>query len=411
MSSVKVSVVGIFALMALSMLAAGPAQAFESEWMIEGETLSESKKVSLVSKPVSLSVPSLSITIECKKAEGSGTIFKGGTEELKATLTSCTVAKLEACKVESLVVEAKLEMIYTGSVYYDKVESPKEGTPLSTVVIKGTECPLSSKNKEGVVKGAFSAETSLKEELEPPLKFAQKTSEKVNAALKEEEKSELSLKYNESTAYFSGEFVPPLNIPPNNRLQQVPFTRLCEVQVGFCGGGSIYPQNTLVQTGSEGAVTFRLGTTPVIEATCAESEFEAKTNFAGGAPLVGTSPLLGLEFNNCGGCSSVAVGMPYVVQFVTTGGGNGYVIVRKPSFKIVCGGKTCVYGATEIPFWITGGAPAKFKVDPQILQKEMGSDAACVGVGNWEMPLPTGGPMFYKVFNPKPTEKGLWVTG
>jgi hypothetical protein len=417
MSSVKVSVACVFVLVALSLLAAVPAQAVESEWLVEGKTLSESLSVSLVSKPVSLLVPPLGITIECKKAEGSGTIFKGGSEELKATLTLCTVVKLEACKVESLVLGIKTKMISAGNAYYDKAESSKEGTPLTKVVIKGAECPIAPKNKEASVTGAFATEITPKEEFEPPLKFSEKISAVVNSALKEEKGSELSLKYGSSTAYFSGEFVPPLN--PQRRSQQAPFTRLCDIAMTVCGGiGTPYPANTVIEAVAETEVSFILGSVPIVIATCELSEFEVETLSAGGAPLTATVSVApeGLIFRECfksggGECFVSAVGLPYELLFIGTGGATGYASLRNPVFEIECGAMKCIYGKVDIRFQIMGGAPLKYRVEPQVLQLETGSAEACVGTGRWEAAFP-GGPVFYKaIFPPEPPEKAIFVTG
>jgi len=68
----KILTVFILAMVVLGLAESGTAQAFESSWMIEGEPIAGSQEVSLVSKPVTLSVPFLGIAIECEEAGPPG---------------------------------------------------------------------------------------------------------------------------------------------------------------------------------------------------------------------------------------------------------------------------------------------------------------------------------------------------
>jgi hypothetical protein len=405
MRSTRVVVVSVLALV-LVLPGRAVAHATESEWMLDGSTLTELEKseasVSLVSKPVTLTVPSKSLTIECKKDEGSGKIFKGGTQELKATLTGCTVAKSEACKVESLVLNVKTKMISAGDVYYEKIEAAKEGSPITTVVIKGEKC---TQPKETAVKGSFAAEISMEELAEPPMKFSEKLSETVNKELKAEGESELSLSFGESAAHFVGEFVPPPILPPRQE-EPLPFTRLCDTKGATCAGLHIYPANTPFVALSQVTINFRMGTSPVIETNCSTSGFEAETTAISGAPLPATTSGEGWDFVPCSEdkCTVTSLGMPYALKFFALNYGDGVILVKEPSFKIVCGGKTCVYGLSRMRLVVGGGKggtePAQLVLPPTALEPKAGSDAACVNNGNVEQAPPTGGAAFYKVVDP-----------
>ncbi len=396
--------------LAACLIAVGAAWAFETEWLVEGKSLSEleveKEEITLTSKPVALLVPSLELEIECETSEGSGAITQGGGEEFEATLSGCST-NVKFCEVEPIVVSVKTKVIYTGEAFYYEVVPIESEAPIATIHFTGGLCFLPS---EATVEGAFAAEFSQEEELEPPLKFSEAISKTVNAALSEEEEPELTLQFGEKdTAYFSGEFVPPLTVQPR---REFPGTQLCEIKVGFCPTGKAHASKTWIEAGSNAAVEISWGV-PLIKAECPESEFRTKTLATIGAPLLATTANTDITFERCNnGCSITPIGMPYVVHIVTTGGGNGQILVRELSLLIACGGQECVFGTKEAFFGVTGGGPesaefAKLSLVPQWLYKEEGSEKECPEKAVWQKF--GGGTLSFMVTQPE--EKDLYVTG
>jgi hypothetical protein len=388
-------------------------EAVQSEWMVEGETLSELKlseeEITLVSKPVSLLVPSIELTIECKKVEGEGEITQEGGEEFEAKLTECAAVGSEACKVEPMVVGVKTELIYAGGSFYDAIRSSKKGVPLTKVIITGEKCSLP---KESTVKGSYAAEVSQEEEEEPPLAFSKGISEAVNEALKSEGKTKLSLTFGEKSAvaYFTGAIVPPVNVAPRPAYRRVPFTRLCKRDdLPRCRDPWIYPKGTLVKSENEEEtrMIFGWGNAQTWEVVCSTSIFEFEIKSSGGSPLLATSPILGIRFACQFGCGVVAKDMPYAVEVIATSGG-GEVIVKNPRLELSCflgeENKKCVYGAKEMTFAVTGSAVVKAKMKLALvnLQKiNEGSDALCTQAAVWEQEE-FAGELVYEITEPDP---------
>ncbi len=369
---------------------AASAQALEAQWTIAGEslaelTLKEEKVSSAGEKSMSLSIPGLKATVECKKASTSGKIFESGTDELTTTYTSCEVVKNAACKVsEPMVMETKFKVIEVGGQYYDELEALKEGKPLTTVLITGKECTLPAESK---LTGAVVADTPPEEAKEEPLLFSEAISNTVNKALKEESKAELKLSFGTQAAYLSGESIEALSgANAGKEWDLVVRTKLCPNNENACAAGTNYGSGTVLKfENAEVNVLFRYSLSGVEkEVSCNVSKMEGKTTFGVGSPLL-NGIFTTLTFQECAGgvCSVTAATSAYKIQFGTTGLGDGLMTMRFPQFKVVCFGKTCVYGAWILRFSVEGG-PFAYAYAPRLpIGKETG-DAACSAFGTME---------------------------
>jgi hypothetical protein len=391
MKAFKVALASMLAIAAMSAIATAGAQAAESEWMIGTQTLAElslsEEQISLSGGPVSLSVPSKGITVECKTAEKSDKIIKGGSEELTMSLTKCEVVKLTACKVsEPLVLESKSSFVLAGGLAYQKMEALKEGKPLATVVLTGKECALAEHTE---VTGSVVGEISLEEHVKQPLKFSEKISKTANAALKEEAQPELALLFGKQAAFLSGELSSALsgkNI--GMEFQDVPITRLCKTNPppnNVCGGG-VWGINEPLKMEQAEKMKFTLpGGTSFV---CDESKFAGTVSQNAGDPLLAS--FTSASFTTCKtagnvACSVMPEGLPYTVQLkaITNAPANmGIMKILNPKFKAGCtGGAMCLFEGIFIVFKITGGAPAKIARDPTSLVNLAG---ACIGTLTWE---------------------------
>ncbi len=386
------SALGVLAIVALS-AATASAAAIESEWMIEGETLSEmeasEESISLSGGPLSIIVPG-KWTVECKKASNSDAIFKGGTDKLVISLTECSVLSLPACKVsEPVVLEAKATLIQVGESRYYKVEPLSAEKPFGTLTIKGAECTLPEKSE---VKGSVAAEPSLEAQVKQPLTFSEAISKAANEGLKAESEAELELKVGSLSAKLSGELTMALS-GANSGLEwtDTGFTRLCTTRVPMCMGGQIIGKGTTIKAETEAATKFKYEkmNNPV-SATCTTSKLEGLTSTSGGAPLVGLFTTVAFTCN--GGCTvgMKAATMPLVVSFVAEANGDGSVALRGTGgfaeFEVVCNGITCVYGRRALSFLFIGGMPGKLLhgLVGMPLTSRTGSSGECSANATWE---------------------------
>ncbi len=395
MRAVRLLLASAFSILAIVALSAATASAaaIESEWMIEGETLSEleasEESISLSGGPISIIVPG-KWTVECKKASNSDAIFKGGTDKLVISLTECSVLTLPACKVsEPVALEAKATLIQVGESRYYKVEPLSAEKPFGTLTIKGAECTLPEKSE---VKGSVAAEPSLEAQVKQPLTFSEAISKAANEGLKAESEAELELKVGSLSAKLSGELTMALS-GANSGLQwgDYPFTRLCTAQVPMCTGGQIIPKATTIKGETEAATKFKYekNGSPV-SAKCSSVKFEGITGTSGGAPLVGTFTTAALTCE--GGCTAVVEAgiMPLVFRIWATQNGDGRIGMWGTGsplveFKIVCNAITCVYASSGLLYKVKGGMPAKFS-RPIVTQLTLrvGISEGCSDTGTWE---------------------------
>ncbi len=417
MKTAKLLIASLLSLLAIGAVAATVAQALESEWLVQGQTFSELKlkeeKITLAGGPVTLSVPSKSASIECKTVEGSGKFIEGGSDEITAKLGKCAVITPKGCKVgETLTLEAKYQSVLTGGVYYEKLESLKEGVPLAKLAFSG-ECGALAEKPE--LTGAVAAEISHEELVKQPLKFSEAISNKVNKELKEDKLAELSFKLGFSTAFLSGEITTALAGANAGKLQQrANFTKICDTMPAArrndCTGVA-YPLNTAVKGEKTAAMKFLYNG---ISVKCTGAKFEGKTLVNNGRPLDGE--ITTMVFNPCtntaGGaaCPVTAEGLPYRFFFETLTGGVGRFVIVAPKFKLVCGGITCEFVSPigEYPFLVAPNDPAAIAGFPTaFIMKYAVGPAGCGMMGIWEKDSSGGSSVGYTLEVPKP----LYVTG
>lgn len=416
MAKIRLFVVCVLAALAVSGIAAGSAEAIESEWLIEGETLSglglKEEKLSLTGGAFTLSVPSKEITIKCSKAEGTGKILEKGADELSASLSGCEVAKLASCKVvEPIKLEGKSVSILTGGNYYRKLESLKEGVALTTVSFKeGTGCALPLKNE---VTGSVAAGISGEELVKQPLTFSESLSTTVNKLLAAESLPELKLSYGtaKAPATVSGEFVLTLSGAKAGKVwQDANMTHICDsapdANNGCTGARIAYPTETEIKTEQLAALKLKFGKV----VTCTSSKWEGKTKANGGAPLPGKFTVF--AFTGCteaGGNCTVDTGTgtaPYNFFFETLVAGVGRIAVKQVKFKIICGALTCEFGTmATLPFLIGPGMGATFSPGGVYILPRTGGPAAECGA-NVEWEKSGGGAVGYKFLAPTK----IWIT-
>jgi hypothetical protein len=400
--------------LAISGIAAGSAQAIESEWLIEGETLAglglKEEKLSITGGAFTLSVPSKEITIKCSKVEGTGKILEKGADEISASLTGCEVAKFATCKVvEPIKVEGKSVSILTGGNYYRKLESLKEGVALTTVSFKeGTECALPLKNE---VTGSVAAGISGEELVKQPLTFSESLSTKVNKSLAGESLAELKLSYGaaKAQAIASGELILALAGAKAGKVwQDANMTHICDTAPNANNGctGVAYPTETDIKTEQLAALKLKFGKV----VTCTSSKWEGKTKANNGAPLPGKFTVF--AFTGCtepGGNCTVDTGTgtaPYNFFFETLVGGVGRIAVKQVKFKIICGALTCEFGTmATLPFLIGPGMGATFSPGGVYILPRTGGPAADCGA-NMEWEKSGGGAVGYKFLAPTK----IWIT-
>jgi hypothetical protein len=388
--------------LALGALASSEAGAAKSEWAIEGQTMAELKAkeeaILGTGKSASILVPGLESTITCLEGKLSGKIFEGGTDEFTTSLSKCEVVKRPTCKVtEPISVKAKTELLQTGGYYYFKLLAASGGSPLATITITGKECPLPESSK---LEGTAVAEVPLEDAVDQSFKFSEEITKKVNESLKAEKEPEIALTFGKQAAKVSGEFVPPRMIAPMPRWRRIAPTKLCTEKVPRCPPEATLPAGTAIETSnlSKSKFVYKIGE-PLFEPICNVSNLDGTITAETGAPLPGS--FTALSFMECGGgaCPVTAIVTPWRVSFEATGNGNGTLEMRGPSFKIVCGGKTCRYGASRMTFKALGGnamAPPIFESGPQALTKLEASDAECAITGKWEGVIEVSGIIRYQ---------------
>lgn len=379
----------LLAFLALGLASAGSALATESEWLIEGETLSEleiEESTTISGGAVTLSIPSLESTIECKTSSGSGTISSGGSDKLSLSLSKCEVTKSKECKVtEPISIKAKSEPLAAGDTTYAKLQPLSEGT-FATIVVKGC-----GSLKEGALKGAVAAEASLGLLTSQPFNVSESLTKSVNQKLEEEEASTLSLTYGGATAYMTGKFSAELNgeAYAAARWQRALPTRLCEEEPAAntttCPTGQHWPEGTNViaekLTGTE--IKFELGFTTT---TCGVNKLEGETTALEGAPLIGTLSVV--DFSSCSnGCTITRLGSNiYLIESDGTRDGTGYYQIPNLKLEFSCGGTTCKYRIPVVDLSYTPGTLGTLHwllSGPEEMYKQAGSDMACASVGKW----------------------------
>jgi hypothetical protein len=394
-------------MLALSLLIAGNAQASTTEWAVQGNTLEalsiEKETISLAGGPLTLSVPSKELVMECAGVEGSGTVNKGGTDEISLTLSKCTVAKLP-CKVSgSIILKFKTEGLAGG--LYDKLEGFSEKLFGTIKFESGTGCPVSLRNN---LKGTVAAEA--KTELESSkrkLIFSKAISEAANVALKEEKKSELSLLFGESAATLSGEIYEKMTgAKAEQPLLRVYKSKLCEAEAADCAPTQTYQPTQAIKTKSLVANSFKFGANTI---TCNEMTMEGEITSNQTYQVFGKFTTV--AFTGCTAtCAVTAVGTPWTFFFTSSGNKkDGRFGIGVPFVTIVCttpavnckfrlGIKALAF--TEFEFF--GGKPGKFNSFPHGLEIDVGTCAT----GTWGS---TGAGGIMK--NEFPTPADLFIAG
>lgn len=385
MTRVKLLVAVTSAVLAAEAFAPG---ARASEWDIEGDTLSELKlseaAISISGGPVSIQVPSKGITIKCETAGGTGKLQPEGVEILTASLTTCDFGKLKACKTSKpVVMKAKVRMIEAGGLYYYKLE-PVEGTALITISETGEECAF---GETILVQGSAVAQPTLQTSTKQPLKFSEETSKAANKALKEKAEAELELSMLKLQTFLSGELLTALSGKLEGELwQDALFTQLCKVPPPLgaitCPVGGLWEAPTLIVGKQLTEMHFEMG---VIDTTCKSSKFEGETLTNGSVPF--ESIMTSLQFTECNNkCGVESVPPARAFSFFAGLMGNGGFGFRDPELEFVCGGITCVYGSSFVPFFsFSGGEPATTSsVSSQTLMQKPGSDEVCAANAIWK---------------------------
>jgi hypothetical protein len=404
MKSLKMVVFGLLGIVAIGAMAA----LAHAEWNVEDRTLTELKlseeKLTISGGPVTLAGPKLGFTLECGKASGSGSIFKGGSDEYAISLTTCKVVGSAACKVvEPVTLKVKSELVH-GNGYYEKIVPAKEGAPLATVSIEGKECALAKENK---ITGSVAAEILPEEGTTRKLKTSEKFSKTIA-----EEGGKYELLVGTALAYMTAEFSMELSgSHAGGEWFNALNTKLCDrsAVMDQCPAGKLWLEGSVIYLKGEGTMKFEVG---IGKFECTGTVMEGTTHFDEGDPLFGV--LENVVFSGCsGGCEMKAIGLPFQVSFEDRAVGGGRFILYlaglpgTPSFEAKCGTKVCKYGQTAgIHFTrFDGSSPAKLLAGPIFFKEEEGTEIGCATTGKWYGP--TGGGVTLIAESPSP----LFVTG
>jgi hypothetical protein len=409
MSSIRTTKACLIAILAICAVVTATAQAVESEWLIDPETLTEreikEEEVLLSGNAITLSVPGKKATIKCESAEGSGKIFKGGADEIIVELKKCKLLESSCTVSETLKIEAKSQPIPVGSTYYEQVEPLTEGKPLATFTVKGEKCPLSEKSE---LIGKVAAKTLLELSKEPPLKFSEALTKEINATLGSEEVPELALKVGSEVAYLSGELFKKLSGGQSGAFsERVRFTKLCKVAPGAQNSCTTnWGTGTTVRAEKEVSMKFKEG---LYNVTCTTSKLEGQLSSAAAPPAAAL--MFTVEYLNCTSeagksCKVEALQKPWQTLFNTSGGGNGEVVVSPIEVEIECDAVKCLYGGRMIAN-ATGGATPTTTSPPVNLTRRTGSGMTCKQFGTLEGVGGTGA-VKYKFTLPT---GGFWLTG
>lgn len=411
------------------------AQALTHDWAIQAEVELEGGKISenetfsefglseesltlSAGKSFKMSVPGLKSTLECKKTEGSGALVKGGSNSLKAALSSCKILENESCKVtEPLVFTVKTELVLVGNSLYEKIVPLTEGKALATLQLTGALCTLP---KESAITGAVAAEMPTKALSSQTLKMSEALTKKVNEGLTKESKAEYKLKFGEQTAFVEAELLAKLaGAHSEAAWLDDPVPVLCQTAgVATCPAGKSYAGGTTVKFESEAESKFTYEVTIApksamkIEVACKTVKFEGTTS----TTLVKPRGYMTVaNYEECGGCSVAKSGNPYF-RFTTgvpLAPGNGELLLNLMKVKILCQGKFCEYDlnipASPITFSVAGGAPAKAEdaAAASMSLVNAGSDpGVCSATGTWQGVTGVGGVLKFKFPAPNP----LYVT-
>lgn len=389
---VRLLLVSALCALTLGGVVASSAHAVQSEWMIKDKTLAKLKlkeeTVTFTGGPLAFSLTGKKITIECSKAEGSGKIFQGGTDEAKVTLTGCTVAGAPVCKVtEPVKLEAKSQLIWAGD-YYRKLEPLVEGKPLATILFKEGECSLPPKSE---VTGSVAANFSSEELTSQPLTFSEEITSTVNKGLKEAGKAELKLSLAKISVILSGKLSTKLSGANSGKeFHSVAMTKLCEEppEQGFCPEGDAWEAGTLLRLEHAAPVVtkFRIG---LASFQCTNAVLGGPTNVEEGDPL--TATIETAAFTECNsGCETRVRELPYEARIEARGAtGHGILTLIAPKFEFECvgpeGPEVCIYSAARLEFrLLTGGTPASLSSAPLGMMVQGGSSANCLATGFWE---------------------------
>lgn len=365
-------------------------------------------------KSFKFSVPGLESTIECKKVGGTGSLIEGGTDSLKASLSSCKVLENELCTVtEPIAFSTKTELVLVGNYFYHKMIPLTEGKPFATVQLTGVSCELP---KTAEVTGAVATEISTEKLVEQPLTMSEAISKKVNEGLAKESKAEYKLEFGKQAASLDAQLLVELTGEYGEaQWRDDPIPVLCETAgVATCPAGKAYMRDTTVKIESEAGSRFIYNLTippnPAIkqEAVCQTVKFEGKTSTTL-RTLVGDATTT--KYEECGGCAVTKTRDP-VFKFTTgvpLAPGNGYLTLFLMEVKITCQGKTCQYFLTPtwqpIVFDLTGGGPAKAErtISVPMTRDDAGSDAgACSQTGTWQGVNGAGNALKFKFPSPNP---------
>jgi hypothetical protein len=397
MKAVKLTPICVLCVLVAALFAAGSAQATASEWLIGGQTFSElsleKESVSISGGTMTMTTSFFGIAIQCKKTEGSGTLSKGGLDEITLKLSSCEVPSMTKCKVsEPLTLNAKFEPLLTGDTYYDKV------SPTGTVTITGEGCILP---KEGKVGGSVAAQMSLDASVKQSLKFSKEISKTVNEQLEAEKAAPLKLTYGEFTVTLDGEFQMALSGEHGgDDWWGGLFTRLCKAEptpADTCPGAQYWPTETTIKLEKQVTMKFFDGG---LATKCTSSKFEGKTVIEGSAPLEGTWSVL--DFTNCtNGCTVKVLGLPNVFHLETRSQeGLGRMDLLQLEIEIACPAQTCVYERFRTVFLFYPLATPEFETPDDKMNKVSGP-AGCATYGYWEGE-DTNSNAKYKVETPTP---------
>jgi hypothetical protein len=384
---------------ALAAAVPSSALATEAEWLVGAQTLAErelkEEEVSFDGGPITLSVPSFSLTIECKKVGGTGAILEGGTDELPILLSSCSAGSSGCTVSEPVTLEAESELVVATNLAYQELRPAGKGELLATIAFEGVKCTLP---EEVNITGEVAGLDSLESHVSQPLTFSKEITEVEN---EESESEKLELQFAGKAAYLSGSIkLHAVGGLTGEAMTLVPESKLCEVlNAGTCPGGKNYLVNSAVKLENEVNMKFNYNKGTVV---CGSSKLEGHTLADSGAPVPGRFTVANVT--SCGACTVSSLGRPYFIgMYRRNFTGDGFIDVSRVELKIVCPAITCVFVAMPFQLAVEGHLTApKAKKSAFTMSRVVdGSAAGCDTTATWEGEG-GGGDIKYKILAPNP---------
>jgi len=360
-------------LLAVSASGAAAPPVHAAGWDLEGETLAGSEAISVGGAALALTGPKTGISVECKLVEGGGKIGKGGTDELKASYTKCTLAGAPACKVsEPLVLNGETELIHgSKGGYFERLKPLKTSETLATVVFKGEECALAEKSK---LTGSVAVGLSPEESGTRTLKTSKAISE---AAEIEGGKYELSFGGFKST--MTSEFALKLS-GANSGVEwfRAVEPKLCKVApvMGLCPAGETWEEGDQLWMDLERPIKFKIGFATFL---CTETNVKGEIGTLNEDGSI-WGPINAWDSTCIEGCTLEPDDetFPWELGFGARADGAGFVGFREVRVKITCGATVCNYADPTVYFrTFVGGSPAKAEAPLLSMSLQEGSGAEC----------------------------------